>query len=40
MFIGQQLVCKHDGAWKDCPGGHEAGDFVKQIKKEYERLNP
>jgi hypothetical protein len=29
----------HDGTWKECSGGHEVGDFVSQIKTEYERLN-
>ena len=29
----------HDGTWKDCEGGHEVGDFVKQIKDEYKKIN-
>ncbi|ORY39203.1 hypothetical protein BCR35DRAFT_311490 [Leucosporidium creatinivorum] len=39
VVIGGKAVCIHDGTWKQCPEGHEVGDFTRQIKAEYKRLN-
>ncbi|KAF8913888.1 hypothetical protein CPB84DRAFT_1757832 [Gymnopilus junonius] len=39
VLISGRKVCVHDGSWKDCEGGHEVNDFVRQIEDEYERLN-
>lgn len=40
ILINDRLVCVHDGGWKDCPDGHQASDFERLIRKEYEALNP
>jgi len=37
IFINGKKRCVHDGAWKDCEGGHEVEDFVRTIEKEYEK---
>ncbi|KAA1093858.1 hypothetical protein PGT21_000887 [Puccinia graminis f. sp. tritici] len=39
IFINNQLVCVHDGGWKDCKSGHEIVDFVKYIQHEYDLIN-
>lgn len=39
IVINDRLVCVHDGSWKDCPNGHEAGDFARLIKEEYDAIN-
>ncbi|GAA6019776.1 hypothetical protein JCM11491_005248 [Sporobolomyces phaffii] len=39
IVLDSKKICVHDGTWKQCPGGHEVGDFVAQIKDEYKRLN-
>jgi len=39
VIINNKPVCVHDGRWKECPGGHEVEDFVRQINDEYEKLN-
>ncbi|GAA5873552.1 hypothetical protein JCM3774_000048 [Rhodotorula dairenensis] len=40
VLINDKVVCVHDGSWQSCPGGHEVGDFVKQIETEWRRINP
>ncbi|GAA5942410.1 uncharacterized protein JCM15063_006238 [Sporobolomyces koalae] len=40
IMINERKVCVHDGVWKDCSIGHEVGDFVAEIKREYSRHNP
>ncbi|KAF8076375.1 hypothetical protein FPV67DRAFT_1405948 [Lyophyllum atratum] len=37
--INGREVCIHDGTWKQCENGHTAGDFVRQINEEYDKLN-
>ncbi|KAM0792643.1 hypothetical protein ACM66B_002425 [Microbotryomycetes sp. NB124-2] len=39
IVIGGKPVCIHDGTWKSCEEGHEVGDFVRQIRQEWKRLN-
>ncbi|KAI0080899.1 hypothetical protein K474DRAFT_1657417 [Panus rudis PR-1116 ss-1] len=39
IIISGKPVCVHDETWKDCDGGHDVDDFVRQIEEEYERLN-
>ena len=39
MYIQGEKVCVHDGVWKECPGGHEVGDFVERIEKAWNELN-
>ncbi|GAA5914093.1 uncharacterized protein JCM6883_005878 [Sporobolomyces salmoneus] len=39
ILLGSRKICVHDGTWKECENGHEVGDFVQQIQKEYARLN-
>jgi len=39
IFINNRLACIHDGSWKECPNGHEPGDFEKLIKEEYRSIN-
>ncbi|KAJ7129689.1 hypothetical protein C8R44DRAFT_777406 [Mycena epipterygia] len=39
VLINHKKVCVHDETWKECEGGHDVDDFVKQINSEYERRN-
>jgi len=39
IFINHQLICVHDGGWKDCKSGHQVADFVKYIEYEYDAIN-
>ncbi|GLB33799.1 putative gamma interferon inducible lysosomal thiol reductase (GILT) [Lyophyllum shimeji] len=39
VLINGRAVCIHDGTWKECDNGHTVGDFVRQIKEEYDKLN-
>ncbi|KAL0949976.1 hypothetical protein HGRIS_009990 [Hohenbuehelia grisea] len=39
IIINKKPVCIHDGGWKQCEGGHQVSDFVRQINEEYDRLN-
>jgi hypothetical protein len=39
ILVNDKLVCVHDGSWKDCPDGHQASDFERIIRKEYDALN-
>jgi len=39
IVLNSRKICVHDGTWKDCEGGHEVGDFVKQIKDEHKKIN-
>lgn len=39
IIINDKLACVHDGSWKNCTSGHEASDFKKYIKREYDDLN-
>lgn len=39
ILIEGKQTCIHDGEWKDCPGGHEPGDFADQVRSEWSRLN-
>lgn len=32
ILIEGEAVCVHDGTWKNCPNGHEIGDFVGQVR--------
>lgn len=32
---GKTVCVRDDGAWKECEGGHEVGDFVKQIENAF-----
>ncbi|CAO1626260.1 unnamed protein product [Jaminaea pallidilutea] len=35
---GEGTICVRDGGeWKDCPGGHETADFVRQIEDAWRR---
>lgn len=36
---GTTRCIRDGGAWKDCQAGHEVGDFVAQIEKEWSRKN-
>ncbi|KWU41379.1 actin-related protein ARPC3, partial [Rhodotorula sp. JG-1b] len=40
VLINDEVICVHDGSWQSCPGGHEIGDFVRQIEAEWKRINP
>ncbi|BGP53598.1 hypothetical protein JCM8202_001481 [Rhodotorula sphaerocarpa] len=40
ILLNERIICVHDGTWKDCPGGHEVVDFVREIEAEWKRLNP
>ncbi|RUS17327.1 hypothetical protein BC937DRAFT_90117 [Endogone sp. FLAS-F59071] len=35
IFIDNKLRCVHDQDWKDCDGGHEIDDFVRDIENAY-----
>ncbi|KAJ7228637.1 hypothetical protein GGX14DRAFT_614082 [Mycena pura] len=39
ILINHKKVCVHDETWQECDGGHGVDDFVKQINREYERIN-
>lgn len=39
VLISEKKVCIHDSTWKSCPEGHEVGDFVSQVRREWKRLN-
>ncbi|KAI0698545.1 hypothetical protein C8T65DRAFT_660543 [Cerioporus squamosus] len=39
VIINGKQVCIRDGSWKQCEGGHEPSDFVRQIEEEYSKLN-
>jgi hypothetical protein len=40
LLIDDKVSCIRDGGeWKSCSGGHEVGDFVKQINDAYARKN-
>lgn len=36
---GTTRCIRDGGAWKDCQAGHEIGDFVSQIEREWSRKN-
>lgn len=36
---GQTACVRDNGAWKDCPGGHDTSDFVRLIEEAYARKN-
>ena len=34
--VGGEKWCVRDGGeWKDCDGGYEVGDLVKEVEKRY-----
>lgn len=37
VFIDGKLRCVEDSGWRDCPGGHAADDFIRDICKTYRR---
>ncbi|KAI0701807.1 hypothetical protein BC835DRAFT_1404460 [Cytidiella melzeri] len=39
IVINEKPVCIRDETWKNCEGGHEPEDFVRQINEEYAKLN-
>ncbi|GAA6008850.1 GILT family protein [Rhodotorula paludigena] len=39
VLIEDKPVCVHDGTWKECPAGHEVGDFVREVKESWVKLN-
>ncbi|KAL9712706.1 hypothetical protein Ac2012v2_003943 [Leucoagaricus gongylophorus] len=39
ILINSRKVCVHDVIWKECEDGHTVNDFIRQINKEYARLN-
>jgi len=39
ILINNELVCIHDGRWKQCDLGHEVSDFVREVNEVYDRLN-
>ncbi|TFK87073.1 hypothetical protein K466DRAFT_491595 [Polyporus arcularius HHB13444] len=39
VIINGRQVCIRDGSWKQCEGGHEPADFIRQIEEEYSKLN-
>ncbi|KAK9763723.1 hypothetical protein K7432_009357 [Basidiobolus ranarum] len=40
MIINQQVRCVHDSTWKECDGGHEVDDFVRDICAVYKTNSP
>jgi len=38
ILIEGRVRCIHDGSWYDCDEGHEVGDFVRSIEREWEKL--
>lgn len=36
---GKTVCVRDDGAWKECEGGHDVGDFVKAIEKAFNDKN-
>ncbi|ORY07113.1 hypothetical protein K493DRAFT_202571 [Basidiobolus meristosporus CBS 931.73] len=38
--INQKVRCIHDSTWKECDGGHEVEDFVRDICAAYKILSP
>ncbi|KAJ2666122.1 hypothetical protein IW148_001270 [Coemansia sp. RSA 1199] len=35
VFIDGHLRCVEDGGWRECPGGHSASDFIRDICAAY-----
>jgi len=35
IYLQKQPRCVHDGVWKNCPGGYEIADFVRDICHDY-----
>ena len=36
---GKTVCIRDDGQWKDCPGGHEGKDWVRQIEDAWKGVN-
>jgi len=39
ILINGKIICVKDGVWKQCEGGHEVSDFVRQVETTFEELN-
>ena len=37
---GEQWCVRDEGKWKDCDGGHEVNDLVKEIERRYNTTQP
>jgi len=35
IYLQKEPRCVHDGIWKNCPGGYEVTDFVRDICHDY-----
>ncbi|KAJ1961873.1 hypothetical protein GGI12_003000 [Dipsacomyces acuminosporus] len=40
VFIDGKPRCVEDGGWRDCPGGHQPADFIRDICAAYQGSAP
>jgi hypothetical protein len=40
IYLQKNPRCVHDGVWKNCPGGYEVHDFVRDICSNYSGTKP